>query len=117
MSIADATQWLLRGDRDVYQVWSARGCGLDEPSVWIDAAAGCALLGAWRSTVRYQVRAERIVERGNHATLDAARRRHYQLYERQHRFDSNRFGSGGESPGQGVCTFACVDPSCGVATR
>ena len=31
----------------------------------------------------------RIVERGNHATLHAARGRYYQLYERQHRFDSD----------------------------
>ncbi len=31
----------------------------------------------------------RIVERGNHATLHAARGRYYQLYERQHRLDSD----------------------------
>ena len=30
----------------------------------------------------------RIVERGNHTTLHAARGRYYQLYECQHRFDS-----------------------------
>jgi subfamily B ATP-binding cassette protein MsbA len=39
----------------------------------------------------------RIVERGNHATLYAARGRYYQLYERQHRVDSNVLASEGES--------------------
>ena len=33
----------------------------------------------------------RIVERGNHSTLHAARGRYYQLYERQHRFDADLF--------------------------
>ncbi len=33
----------------------------------------------------------RIVERGNHSTLYAARGRYQELYERQHRFDANLF--------------------------
>jgi ABC-type multidrug transport system fused ATPase/permease subunit len=40
----------------------------------------------------------RIVERGNHSTLHAAHGRYYQLYERQHRFDSNLFVSDDELP-------------------
>jgi subfamily B ATP-binding cassette protein MsbA len=39
----------------------------------------------------------RIVERGNHSTLYAARGRYYELYERQHRFDANLLIAGDES--------------------
>jgi subfamily B ATP-binding cassette protein MsbA len=39
----------------------------------------------------------RIVERGNHSSLYAARGRYYELYERQHRFDANLFIAGDES--------------------
>jgi subfamily B ATP-binding cassette protein MsbA len=40
----------------------------------------------------------RIVERGNHSTLHAARGRYYRLYERQHRFDSDILVSEDEMP-------------------
>jgi len=40
----------------------------------------------------------RIVERGNHSTLHAAHGRYYQLYERQHRFDSDVLVSEDEMP-------------------
>jgi len=59
----------------------------------------------------------RIVERGNHSTLHAARGRYYQLYEHQHRVDSDLFVSGDESPGQDESTFASVGPSNRVAIR
>ena len=41
----------------------------------------------------------RIVERGNHSTLHAVRGRYYQLYERQHRIDSDLFVAGDEESG------------------
>ncbi len=59
----------------------------------------------------------RIVERGNHSTLHAAGGRYYQLYERQHRFDSDRFASGDEPPVQDAGSFACADPSHRVPIR
>jgi ABC-type multidrug transport system fused ATPase/permease subunit len=48
----------------------------------------------------------RLVERGNHATLYAARGRYYQLYERQHRVDSNFLGSEEEPRGEEERAFA-----------
>ena len=44
------------------------------------------------------VEAGRIVERGDHATLHAARGRYHQLYELQHRRDANLLAVGDESP-------------------
>jgi len=53
----------------------------------------------------------RIIERGNHLTLYAARGRYYELYERQHRFDANLFMAGDESPDETQGAFAsAVDP-------
>jgi subfamily B ATP-binding cassette protein MsbA len=48
----------------------------------------------------------RIVERGNHSTLYAARGRYHELYERQHRLDSNVLVSEGEFPDQEESAFA-----------
>ncbi len=59
----------------------------------------------------------RIVERGNHSTLHAARGRYYQLYERQHRFDSDLFVSGDATPGQDESAFASVGPNNRVTIR
>ena len=47
----------------------------------------------------------RIVERGNHATLHAARGRYHQLYERQHRLDSDLLVFGEEAPAQEESAF------------
>ena len=59
----------------------------------------------------------RIVERGSHSTLHAARGRYYQLYERQHRFDSDLFVSGDETPGRDESAFASVGLSNRVTIR
>jgi subfamily B ATP-binding cassette protein MsbA len=48
----------------------------------------------------------RIVERGNHSTLYAARGRYFELYERQHRFDANLLISGNESSREEETTLA-----------
>jgi subfamily B ATP-binding cassette protein MsbA len=53
----------------------------------------------------------RIVERGNHAMLYAARGRYYQLYDWQHRFDANLFAAGDEAADQGESAFASAGPS------
>lgn len=50
----------------------------------------------------------RIVERGNHSTLYAARGRYYHLYERQHRLDSNLLGFEDEFPGKEEPAFASM---------
>jgi hypothetical protein len=48
----------------------------------------------------------RIIERGNHSTLHAARGRYYQLYERQHRFDSDFLVSEDEMPNESESAVA-----------
>jgi len=48
----------------------------------------------------------RIVECGNHATFHAARGRYYQLYEGQHRFDSDLLVSEDEAPNVGEDVIA-----------
>jgi ABC-type multidrug transport system fused ATPase/permease subunit len=50
----------------------------------------------------------RIVERGNHATLHAARGRYHRLYERQHRVDSDLLPAGDETPGRDDGAFASL---------
>jgi subfamily B ATP-binding cassette protein MsbA len=54
----------------------------------------------------------RIVERGTHAELLAARGRYHQMYRRQHDLAANLFLAPGEGPSQGV-----EDPSDGTDTR
>jgi len=59
----------------------------------------------------------RIVERGNHATLHAARGRYHQLYERQHRVDSDLLLAGEETPGRDDGAFASLGPRDPVTVR
>jgi ATP-binding cassette subfamily B protein len=54
----------------------------------------------------------RIVERGTHAELLAARGRYHQMYRRQHDLAANLFLAPGEGPSQGV-----EDPCDGTDTR
>ena len=52
----------------------------------------------------------RIVERGDHATLYAARGRYYQLYERQHRREANVLVTGYEGPDKNEEEFPFAGP-------